>query len=125
MTQQEVFVALNLLANGTMFVSLLVMIIFLFVKADSVVKDFPIVTSWLIKLGLCIMCAGALFAFLKELEDLHHSIAVWQQLLRNIGNSIILGWYVYFHSKYFLNTKESKKPIKKAIKKPIKKIKKK
>jgi hypothetical protein len=60
------------------------------------------------------MCAGSLFAFLKEAEDLEHSIAIWQQLLRNVGNALILSWVCIFHWKYFIL---EKRPIKKVIKK--------
>ena len=120
MTQQELFVALNLLANGTMFITLCTLIFFLFARADSVAHKFPLVTHWTIKTGLAIMAAGSLFAFLKELEDLHKSIAIWQQLLRNLGNAVILTWVCVFHWKYFII--EKKKPKKRvASKKPVKK----
>jgi amino acid transporter len=126
---QELFVALNLLANGSMFIELLVFIYFIFGRADSVAHRFPLITHWAIKIGLCVMCAGSLFAFLKELEDLHSSIAIWQQLLRNIGCAIIFGWAVLFHWKYFIVnkqvTKVNKSPKKKAVAKKTAKIEKK
>jgi hypothetical protein len=106
---QEVFVALNLLANGTMFLTLCTLIFFIFGRAESVAHKFPFVTHWTIKIGLCVMAAGSLFAFLKELEDLHHSIAIWQQLLRNLGNAIILTWVCVFHWKYFMVEKKTPK----------------
>lgn len=116
------FVALNLLANGSMFIELLVFIYFIFGRADSVAHKFPLITHWVIKVGLCVMCAGSLFAFLKELQDLHKSIAVWQQLVRNIGTAIVFGWAILFHWKYFIVAKKEK-PVKKAVakKKVVKK----
>lgn len=124
MTSQGIFVALNLLANGTMFITLCTLIFFLFGRADSVAHKFPLVTHWTIKLGLCIMAAGSLFAVLKELEDLNKSIAIWQQLLRNLGNAVILTWVCVFHWKYFVVEKKTakKRVVKKtANKKPVKK----
>jgi len=120
MTSQGIFVALNLLSNLTMFITLCILVFFLFGRADSVAHKFPLVTHWTIKVGLCIMAAGSLFAFLKELEDLEHSIAIWQQLLRNLGNAVILTWVCVFHWKYFVM---EKKPRKKRVvsKKPVKK----
>lgn len=120
MTQDQLFVVLNLLANGTMFLTLCVLIYFLFARADSVAHKFPLVTHWLIKIGLCVMCAGSLFAFLKELEDLEKSIAIWQQLLRNVGNAMLLTWVCIFHWKYFVSDKKIKKN-KKEVKKTKKK----
>lgn len=113
MTQQSAFVILNLLANGTMFLALCVLMYFLFARADSVAHKFPLITHWLIKIGLAIMCAGSLFAFLKELEDIEHSIAIWQQLLRNLGNAMILVWVCIFHWKYFVTNKKPKRKKKK------------
>ena len=124
MTSQQVFVALNLLANGTMFITLCTLIFFLFGRADSVAHKFPLVTHWTIKVGLCIMAAGSLFAVLKELEELNKSIAIWQQLLRNLGNAVILTWVCVFHWKYFVVEKKTakKRVVKKtANKKPVKK----
>ena len=124
MTSQGIFVALNLLSNGTMFITLCILIFFLFGRADSVAYKFPLVTHWTIKVGLCIMAAGSLFAFLKELEDLEHSIAIWQQLLRNLGNAVILTWVCVFHWKYFVVEKKTakKRVVKKTEnKKPVKK----
>ena len=108
----SLFVALNLLANGSIFIELLVFIYFIFGRADSVAQKFPLITHWVIKIGLCVMCAGSLFAFLKELEDLKTSIAIWQQLLRNIGTALVFGWATIFHWKYFI-VKKVNKPIKK------------
>lgn len=102
MTQDQVFVFFNLLANATMFFTLLILIYFLFAKPDSLAHKFPLITHWTIKLGLAVMCAGSLFVFLKELENINKSIVIWQQLLRNIGNAIILSWVCVFHWKYFI-----------------------
>ena len=117
MTQDQIFVILNILANGTMFVTLGVLIFFLFGRADSVAHKFPLVTHWAIKIGLCVMCAGSLFAFLKEIEDINKSIAIWQQLLRNIGNAMILSWVCVFHWKYFVVEKAKNSKPKRAVKK--------
>ena len=115
----SLFVALNLLANGSIFIELLVFIYFIFGRADSVAHRFPLITHWVIKVGLCVMCAGALFAFLKELEDLKVSIAIWQQLVRNIGTAIVFGWAIVFHWKYFIvkKVKKTNRKTKKTIKK--------
>ena len=120
MTSQEIFVALNLLSNLTMFITLCILVFFLFGRADSVAYKFPLVTHWTIKVGLCIMAAGSLFSFLKELEDLEHSIAIWQQLLRNLGNAVILTWVCVFHWKYFVVEKKTRKK-RVVTKKPVKK----
>jgi len=123
---QEMFVILNLTANTLIFLELVVFIIFLFGKADSAANRFPLITHWFIKVGLSIMCAGALFAALKEAEDMHHSIAIWQQLVRNIGTAMVFGWGVLFHWKYFMQPKPTPKPtrkrkvVKKAAVKPRK-----
>lgn len=125
MTQDQIFVILNLISNLTMFISLCILIFFLFGRADSVAHKFPLITHWLIKIGLCVMCAGSLFAFLKELEDFNKSIAIWQQLLRNIGNAMILSWVCIFHWKYFIVDKSKKvKPKRVYKKKVVKKAKK-
>lgn len=122
------FVILNLTANTLIFLELVVFIIFLFGKADSVANRFPLVTHWFIKVGLSVMCAGALFAALKEAEDMHKSIAIWQQLVRNIGTAMVFGWAVLFHWRYFMNTKTTKNPtrkrkvVKKAAVKPRKRV---
>lgn len=109
-----------------MFVTLCILIFFLFGRADSVAHKFPLITHWLIKVGLCVMCAGSLFAFLKELEDFNKSIAIWQQLLRNMGNAMILSWVCVFHWKYFVVDKKKTKTVKKrATKKSTKKVNKK
>jgi len=104
----SLFVALNLLANVSIFIELLIFIYFIFGRADSVAHKFPLITHWVIKIGLCVMCAGALFAFLKEVEDLKNSIAIWQQLLRNLGTALVFGWATIFHWKYFIVKKVTK-----------------
>ena len=115
------FVALNLLANGCIFIELIIFIYFIFGRADSVAQKFPFITHWIIKVGLCVMCAGALFAFLKEVEDLKISIAIWQQLLRNIGTAIVFGWATVFYWKYFIVKKVTKTTKKKRVIKKKKK----
>ena len=123
---QELFVTLNLIANFLIFLELVVFIIFLFGKADGAANKFPLVTHWFIKVGLCIMCAGALFTAFKEAENMHQSIAVWQQLVKSIGTAMVFGWGVLFHWRYFMQPKPTPKPtrkrkvVKKAAAKPRK-----
>jgi hypothetical protein len=108
MNENTIFVILNLLANFINFVTSLIFIYFLFGRAKSVVNNFPLVSHWVIKVGLSIFCAGSLFCFLKELEDTTKSIAVWQQLLRNIGIAMVFSWAVIFHWRYFIKEKKAK-----------------
>jgi hypothetical protein len=123
-SQGEIFVILNLLANATMFVTLGVLIFFIFGRADSAASKFPLLTHWLLKVGLCSMCAGSLFVFFMELENVHKKelpiVYMWG-LARNLGNAIILSWVCVFHWKYFVVGKKKQKSTKKKVTKKAKK----
>lgn len=111
MTTIEIIQFANAAANFVAFVGSLFFIIFLFGKSDSKVNQFPLLQHWIIKIGLCTMCAGALFSTMA------YPIVVWQQLTRNVGLAMVMVWGATFHWKYFMTKPEPKKRvIKRAVK---------
>jgi amino acid transporter len=117
MSEQEIIRNLNLLANLTIFLSLIFFMVFLFGKSDSKVNQFPFLHHWTIKIGLSVMCAGALFSAIAAPH------VIWQQFVRNVGTAVVMTWGVLFHWKYFIIKKQPAKAVRKYKPKPTKRAK--
>lgn len=110
---------LNIVSNSIMALSLVVFIILMFGRAESLVNKFPKWEYWMLKIGLAASASGALFSALTNPP------VTWTQFLRNAGLSLLFLWAAWFHYRYFVKDKIIKRnefikkaaPKKKAAKK--------
>lgn len=79
--------------------SLVVFIILMFGRAESLVNKFPKWEYWLLKIGLAASASGALFSALTNPH------VTWTQFTRNAGLALLFVWGSIFHYKYFVKQK--------------------
>ena len=97
----------NIVSNSIMTISLVVFIILLFGRSESLVNKLPKLEYWLLKIALAFAASGALFSALTN------PTVTWTQFLRNAGLALLFFWAAIFHYKYFGNKYmvTTKKPI--------------
>ena len=119
--------SINQLLNYLLFFELLFLNIYLFGRKASIINHIPKWSYWTIRIFISIMTAGALFASLRD------PIILWQQFMRNLGTTVVVGWALSFHYYYIIKrptipekkstttSKTTKKPatVSKSTKKPV------
>lgn len=90
---------LNIASNSIMAGALVVFIILMFGRAESLVNKFPKWEYWMLKLGLAASASGALFSALTNPS------VTWTQFTRNAGLALLFVWAAFFHYRYFIKDK--------------------
>lgn len=109
---------INVFVNFLLFFELLFLNIYLFGRKESMINHIPKWSYWLLRISVSIMTVGALFA------GLAHPDIIWQQFIRNVGTTIMVGWALIFHYVYIVKREkptEKKSPVKKTPTKTAKK----
>ena len=92
---------INAFANVIIFVSVTAFIIFVFGRMDLTSK-FGKIERWIVKSGLCLVSAGALFNFLTL------STPPFSETLLNVGLAVLFSWAAIFHYMHFVNKKNKR-----------------
>lgn len=102
---------LNIVSNSIMAAALVVFIILMFGRAESLVNKFPVWEYWMLKIGLAASASGSLFSALTN------PTVTWTQVTRNVGLALLFLWAAWFHYRYFIKDKIIKRNefIKKAV----------
>lgn len=89
---------INAICNVVIFVSVTSFIVFVFGRMDLTNK-FGNIERWIVKSGLCLVSAGALFNFLTM------SVPPFTEILLNIGLAVLFLWATVFHYAHFVKKK--------------------
>ena len=93
---------LNIASNSIMTISLVIFIILIFGRNESIVHKLHKAEYWMLKIGLAASASGALFSALTN------PLVTWTQFLRNAGLALLFVWAVVFHYRYFIKEKTNK-----------------
>ena len=93
---------INAFCNVVICLSVSAFMVFVFGRLDVTAK-FGIVQKWIVKLGLALVSAGALFNFITL------SKPPFTEILMNIGLAVLFLWAAVFHYTYFVKKKDYEK----------------
>jgi hypothetical protein len=93
---------INAFCNVVICLSVSAFMVFVFGRLDLTEK-FGTVQKWIVKSGLALVSAGALFNFITL------SKPPFTEILMNIGLAILFLWAAVFHYTHFVNKDKKKK----------------
>ena len=94
-------ILVNLFANITTFVCLVLFYIYIFGDSNKVVARWDFISHWSLRLGMMLMIGGTFF------NTLTLSTPSWSEILLNLGLGIVMVWVVLFHRNLFNKAKQT------------------
>ena len=91
---------INLICNIVIAVSMMAFIVFAFGRKDSLMYKLPTVETNLVKAGLSVIAAGAVF------NALTLSTPPWTEVLLNVGLALTFCWAAIFHYNHFVRRRK-------------------
>jgi hypothetical protein len=91
-------ILINAFCNVVICLSVTAFIVFVFGRLDLTAK-FGIIQRWIVKTGLSLVAAGALFNFITL------SNPPFTEIVMNVGLAILFLWAAIFHYTHFVKKK--------------------